>query len=322
MKILRVGDPHVTVRNLEESWKLIEFIQKVGKAREVDRIEFMGDLFHTHAVMRVEVVNFWHRAFEYLDFPILALVGNHDQPGSKEKEQEMNALQVYQDAFDHVRVVSAPFINNGIVYAPYMSDKQKLIEKCNSFEGAKTLIAHETFTGAQYENGFYAPDGVDPGLINIPVIISGHIHKSQQVGKCFYVGTPKWDSMSDANEDKGIWIFKHSEDGSVVSEDFVSTKEVLTPIYKYVMHEGFEEPELVDGGRHYIELNGKSSWIKKMVKKYKGKASIKAKPTDRKVTASITEDSTDIWQYLDNHFELDANTSKEAVKSFLKAVGL
>lgn len=321
MRVLRVGDPHITVRNIPEAEKLVRFIKELAADKEVDTIEFMGDQFHTHAVLRVEVVDFWRRAFKELELPILALVGNHDQPGSREKEQKMNALQVFK-SIPYVKIVDKPFENNGILYMPYMSDHDLLIKLCQESD-AKVLVAHQTFTGAQYENGFYAPDGIDPEQFPQSEIISGHIHKCQQVGKCFYVGTPKWDSMSDANEDKGVWIFDHNEDGTVASKEFYSTKEVVTPIYKHVINEGEEEPELFENARNYIELRGKSAWIKEMKKKYKGKAQIKAKPIDRKMPKLDRQTKHNIFDFLDNDFAPIDGVNKNTIKEYLKqTVGL
>lgn len=325
MKILRVGDPHITVTNINEAQRLMEFIYDTGKQHGVDRIEFMGDLFHTHAVIRVEVLDFWSKAFHGFlrgGIPVVTLVGNHDQPGSKEKEQEMHALSVFNSL---VTVVDQPMVLDKIAYIPYMSDQDAILEASQRLykSGAtKMLVAHQTFTGAQYENGFYAEDGIDPQLISQDAIISGHIHMQQQIGKCFYIGTPKWDTMSDANEDKGIWIFEHSEDGSVLSKQFISTQNIVTPIYKHKLTEGFEEPKLVEHARNYIELHGQSTWIKKMKKKYKGRAHIKAVPTDRVMPRS-SEPTGNIYEFLKENFQTIDGVTKEQVNEYLKnKVGL
>jgi len=323
MKILRVGDPHITVRNIMEGRKLMEFVAKLATENDVDRVEFMGDLFHTHAVVRVEVMDFWTVVFEGLGragIPVLALVGNHDQPGSKEKEQHMNSLNVFK-SHSSTTIVDKPSIYNGIAYIPYMSDEEAFLKATQELYKAgatKTLVAHQTFTGAQYENGFYAPDGIDPELVSQEHIISGHIHKGQTVGKAFYTGTAKWDSMSDANEEKGVWIFVHDSDGTVKSKKFYSTQDVVTPIYKHIIIEGEDEPELIENAKNYVELQGKSAWIKKMKKKYKGIAQIKAKPVDRKMTRVDKAESTDIFQFLEASFVPADGVKKEEINQYLK----
>jgi len=325
MKILRVGDPHVMVSNLKDSQALMNFVIETAKKEKVDRVEFLGDQFHTHAVVRVEVLDFWRRSFERLsseEIVTFALVGNHDQPGSREKEQVMNSLDVLSN-IGYVTIINKPIERNGIAYIPYMSDKDAFLKASAELHkngATKLLIAHQTFTGATYENGFYAEDGIEPELVHQDKIISGHIHKQQQLGKCFYPGTPKWDTMSDANEDKGIWIFEHNEDGSVKDKKFISTKDVVTPIYKHVFVEGEEEPVFIDGARNYLELLGKAAWITKMKKKYKGKAQIKARPTDRKSVKIERDGLISVGSYVDNFFEPIDGVSKKEVKSYLESL--
>jgi DNA repair exonuclease SbcCD nuclease subunit len=321
-----VGDPHVTINNISQADKLIEFVVQMAQLHKVERIEFMGDLFHTHAAIRVEVLDFWRRTFamfEDIEIQVVALVGNHDQPGSKEKEQKMSALDTLM-GHNTIIVNSPRVLSPYIAYIPHMSDEKEFLRQSQLMyeKGvSKCLVAHQTFTGAQYENGFYAPDGIDPALVAQESIISGHIHKSQQVGKCFYTGTAKWDSMSDANEDKGIWIFEHREDGSILSKNFISTKEVVTPIYKHTVNEGEEMPQLVENAKNYVELIGTSAWIKQIKKQYKGLAQIKARPVDRKMVKLDREKTKNIFDFLNKDFVPLEGIDKNDIVHYLKEEG-
>lgn len=328
-KILRVGDPHVMVSNLKDSQALMDFVIETAKKEQVDCVELLGDLFHTHAVMRVEVVDFWQRVFtrfEMEEIELRVLVGNHDQPGSREKEQVMNALNIFESFgdVDCLRtIVNKPMIIDGIAYIPYMSDHNAFLKASADLYGqgaTKLLIAHQTFTGAAYDNGFFAQDGIEPDLISQDAIISGHIHKNQQIGKCDYPGTAKWDTMSDANQEKGIWIYEHNEDRSVKSKTKISTADVVSPIYKHTYEEGGDAPKLSENARNYLELVGKSAWITKMKKKYKGKAQIKARPTDRRSVKIDSEEQVTIQDYLDKHFEIVDGVKKEDIKTYLESL--
>ena len=319
IKILRIGDPHVQISNLKDSEKLIDFIINTAIDRKVLNVEFLGDLFHTHAVIRIEVVDFWQRAFKKMiasNLNCTVLVGNHDQPGSKEKEQEMNALNIF-DIHDNFTIVNKPSEILGTAYIPYMSDRQTFIDAAKQLydQGAtELLVAHQTFTGAQYENGFFSEEGIDPALIPQKQIISGHIHKSQQVGKCFYPGTPKWDTMADANESKGIWIFTHTDSGEYIDKEFISTSEIVTPIICYDIKEGDDLPEINPSARNYITLEGKATWINKIKTKLKN-CNIKIKPTDRVLNKTNTNLSID--KYLETEFEPIAGINKEELKQFI-----
>ena len=329
MKILRVGDPHVMVSNLKDSQALLDFILKLAIKKEVDVIEFLGDLFHTHAVMRVEVVDFWKKNFQAIkdaQFNCRVLVGNHDQPGSKEKEQEMNALNIFEDNVEEGgwrTIINSPRVMDGIAYIPYMSDKEAFLKASKDLfvqGGAKLLVAHQTFTGATYDNGFFAEDGIDPALVSQDWIISGHIHKKQIIGKCEYPGTAKWDTMSDANQDKGLTLYTHGPDGSVIDRNVFPTAHIVSPIYKFTFNEGEEEPVMDPKARNYLELVGKTAWITKMKKKYKGKVNLKARPTDRKSVKLDADQLLTIQDYLDKHFDLIDGVGKDDVKKYLETI--
>jgi len=317
MKVLRCGDPHITVRNLEEAEKLRKFISDMADKYDVDYIEFLGDLMHTHAVIRVEVLDFWMRAVKSFSskIGIIALVGNHDQPGSKEKEQVMNGLNILQS--DNVNVVNTPRIYNGIAYIPYMSDKAAFVAAAQDLynKGAtKLLVAHQNFTVPLYS------DMIDQNLIPQEAIITGHIHEQKQIGKTFQVGTPKWDTMSDANEPKGIWIYEHNADGSVKSKEFLSTEEIVTPIQKYVMNEGDPDIEMNPNANNYLQFVGSTAWITQMKKKYKGQAQISAKPSDRKNINVNKDKAGSVLDFLKASFKPIDGVTKEEIQTYLNEV--
>ncbi|HBI01428.1 MAG TPA: hypothetical protein DDY18_07370 [Flavobacterium sp.] len=318
MRILRVGDPHVTVRNLEDSEKLMAFILKKAEEFNVHKIEFLGDLMHTHAVIRVEVLDFWQRHFKKLSqgYFVIALVGNHDQPGSKEKEQLMNALNAFKGIED-VTIVSKPVVIDNIGYIPYHSDEGEFLKAASDlhYNGAvKTLVAHQNFTVPLYSDMF------NPELVPQEHIITGHIHEQKQMGKVFQVGTPKWDTLTDANESKGVWIYDHNEDGSVKAKQFISTKEVVTVIEKHTIKEGDPEPELIPGAKNYVELVGSTAWINEMKKKYKGLASIKARPSDRKTSSANKEKAQSVYEFLNSAFQPIDGVKKQDIEQYLKEV--
>jgi DNA repair exonuclease SbcCD nuclease subunit len=323
-KSLIIGDMHTTVPNLNESNKLIDFIISTAKKEKVQKIEFLGDLFHTHAVIRVEVLDFWLKAFERIDklkgIECIALVGNHDMQNAK--QSNLNSLEVFASKSKKRKIVNEPIQIDNNCYIPYINGKDKFIQeakKMYELGATNILFAHQTFTGATYENGFFAEDGIDPALVPQEIIISGHIHKKQIIGKCTYPGTPKWDTMSDANEEKGIWVYEFDDSNKIIDKKFISTKEVVTPIYKICFKEGENEPKLHTNARNYLELTGKTAWINKMKKKYKGKAHIKAKPIDRKVRKTNTSNILDIFLFLEgNNFEPIDKISKQDIKQYIR----
>ena len=341
MKILRVGDPHVTVSNLEESNKLMEFIVKTAREREVNRIEFLGDLFDTHAVIRSEVLQFWTKWFRILGgfdgdetFQVVVIVGNHDQVGSKEKEGYIHALTPFKEfttqRHNHERnliIIDVPTLlphNNGtsgyIAYIPHISGAESFLQSANNLKAADInnkathAVCHQTFLGATYENGIFAEDGIDINLVPFDHIVSGHIHKSQTIGKCFYPGTARYMKSTDANQKKGVWIFEDWE-----AKEFISTEEVVTPMYTLVVTEPEEVPELNPRAKTVLELHGSSQWISKVKKQLKNKASIRSFPTDRKAPKTDASRLETVEDYATG-FTFNSGVTKTEVVSYLRGL--
>jgi len=325
MKILRVGDYHAQVSNLDDCNALLDFIVKTAKKEKVDRIELMGDTFHTHAVKRVEVEYFVKDMLIKLAevCEVIVLIGNHDMILGKSKHAGKHALESFKD-ISGVTIVDYPVIIGEIGYLPYMSNSKELSNAADGLfqQGAtEMLVGHLTVDGAKYENGFYSEEGIPMEIIPQKAIISGHVHKSGQIGKCFYTGTPKWDSMNSAGQDKGIWLFNHNKNGSVKSKKLFSTEDVVTPIYKIEMEEKDEKTITIPNrGIIYLTAKGKSSWLKKIKKKYLGLVRFKGISTDVRKTKVSKGEAGEFKDFLKN-FKLTKGVKRKEISEYLQEVG-
>lgn len=283
---MRVGDPHVKVSNLEESRALMNFVLETAKKEGVQRIEILGDSFHHHAVLRLEVIQFWEEWLVKLSNQLTTIVleGNHDQSG--DYSSEYSALTIFQSLNRHnLIVVTKPISINKIGYIPYTHDGEKFIKIANELAdtGVTFLVCHQTIMGSKYESGIYASDGIDSERIDkrIVRILSGHIHTTQEFGRIEYPGTARWDSVSDANLQKGIWLYEHEvQTENIVARRFISTESVCSPLLLFRYEEGGLEPAIPDKCRATVELVGTSNWIAKEKLKFKGKAKIQTSITD------------------------------------------
>lgn len=344
MKILRMGDPHVTASNLEESDRLMEFAVKTAYEKKVDRFEILGDLFDTHAVVRAEVLAFWTKWFKILGgfesdtyIQTVVLVGNHDQKGNKESEGDIHALVPFKNFTtarhgnkENLKIIDHPTLlpdNKGkyIAYIPHISGAENFLQSarnlkaCDTNNKASHVVCHQTFLGATYENGIFAEDGIDINEVPFDHIISGHIHKTQiikkkTVGECFYPGTARYMKSTDANTKKGIYIF---EDEKVI--EFVSTEGVVTPMYTITLNEPEEVPELNPRAKTVLELHGSSQWISKIKKAYKNKASIRSFPTDRKASKVDASKLETVEDYADG-FQFSPTVTKVDVMDYLRSL--
>jgi DNA repair exonuclease SbcCD nuclease subunit len=327
MKILRAGDPHVRPTNIGESHKVMEMVRSLALSHKVDRIEILGDLLHTHAIIRLEVLEFWSYWLRELAEikETLVLVGNHDMVG--DHNSISHSLSVFQQDLAlqsrGLTIVDAPMTRGIYAYLPYYHDKEHFLTSAKylaDHENAKVLVCHQTITGAQYDNGFYAPDGIDPSLIPFDLIFSGHIHKHQILqanGKTvIYPGTSRWDSASDVNEQKGLWLYDHDDlTGALNTSQFFSTAKICKPMVSVSWTQGEDMPKLPEGDATlYIELIGTSDWIKEQKTRFLGKASIKTKITDSKSTSRKV--GGDLAHFLENVFQ--TSMDRNALLKFMQ----
>lgn len=204
MKMLVVGDPHITHDSIDEGWSLVNYIIKVSKESNPDYIVIMGDLYHNHGVVHLSVQKFWQEAFDKIkgetNCHIIALVGNHDKSGDISAPE--HALMLHQG----VDVIDKPTVLHNILFMPYTHKAEDFIKACRENPTA-WVFAHQEFIGGVFDNGYSgsSANAVDPSLIPQTMVVSGHIHTAQKFNKVWYVGSPRWRTIHDANVEKAIW---------------------------------------------------------------------------------------------------------------------
>jgi len=324
MKILRIGDPHIRPSNIEEADRLMAFAKEIVLNLKVERLEILGDLFHTHAVIRLEVLEFWNKWLQVFRDIVdtIVLVGNHDMSG--DFHSDSHALTVFKRLQnERLKIIDRPTQLGIFAYVPYYHDNDSFLSDVRKLasDGAKVLVCHGTFAGSQYDNGFYAPGGINPDDVPFESIISGHVHKQQVIanGKVDYPGTPKWDTASDANEKKGIWLYEHDAQGKTVKRELIPTDSVCTPILAFTWLEGQDAPVIPDGAKATVELIGTSDWISKKKATLKGKVSISSKFTDQK-RRTERKASNSLENYLLNLY--DTKMDRTELIRFAKEIGI
>lgn len=224
-----VGDPHVVPNELEDSANLMAYT--LEKAIEYKAtLVLMGDLHHTHSILRVEVIDFWRSYFKLCKdkgVRVISIIGNHDQ---KSEGASTHALVAYEDL---ITVVEDFAIIDKMLWISYTSDNDYFVKVCNDHSSLSTVICHATFDGARYESGFPCLNGIKQEDIPQEAIISGHIHTEGYVGNdVHYVGSPRWRSLADANQVKAIWLID-IVDGNVISEEPFYTESVCRKIFQH-----------------------------------------------------------------------------------------
>ncbi len=267
VKALIVGDIHATPEELDDVASLMRLVETTALDEEVDVVVLLGDSYHTHNIIRAEVMAFYRATFKRWKqlgtFDTLALVGNHDYAG---EGQTIHSMMIHEE---QIQVVSEPLEREGVLFMPYYADRERFVRDAQPPKGeiARTLICHQTFHGSRYENGFLAEDGVDPALIPHERIISGHIHAPQSFGKVTYIGAPRWRTLSDANTDRAIWVYEFDHVGNVVSKKPVDTGKTCRQIrYAVVTPNATLEEALEPGVDWRIDIRGPADFVEEQSK--------------------------------------------------------
>ena len=215
-KYLIVGDVHCIPSDVNEVANFLNFVADKAREHNVKNVILTGDLHDTHGIVHSEVTWCYYNVFlNNYDLQWILYVGNHD---IVLRDRSKHALLSYK-SLPNVTVVDnlAHFEHFDII--PYCTEDEllKLVEDAKSH----TLLCHHTFSGAQYSNGFYDPNSIDLKKIPYKRVISGHIHLSQTVDNCTYVGSPRWLNAGDANQDKFIWLWNGQEKFEKIPTDSV-----------------------------------------------------------------------------------------------------
>lgn len=264
MRILWIGDPHATPEDLHDARDLISFVLDVVKRESPDMVVFAGDLYHTHAMIHAEVQLFWREAFDALrEFAgVFVLKGNHDAPG--DHNSKATALLAHLDQVE--AILHAPYVHGKLLFCPY-TNGETLTRWSQEHPECTTLFCHQTFDGSQYENGFYAEDGIKLDGIVQDRIISGHIHTPQAFGKVWYPGAPRWRTLSDANVERAIWTLDFDDHGLLVEKRSHDTGGVCRRLYAVVdSQEGIGPLDLKTlphkpGDVYHVEIRGPQAWL-------------------------------------------------------------
>lgn len=310
-----VGDPHVKKTNIEESQRLWEWILDVAETKGRS-VLVLGDIFNDFGVCNVEVLSFWHQSVakaQNRGVRVEILVGNHDMSpdGTYNFPSFLDAL-----------VLDKPSIWEDSLYLPFIRSSDEFVRIVNEsvLPDTKYLFCHQEFNGCQFENGFYAPNGVDPALLPSDLkVISGHIHMRQEFGNIFYPGTPRALTRSDANEIKGIHIFDNGSFEFIPTPSSVSEPMVLIKVSN--------DQELADAqktlkglspDRVYIDITGNKKFVSDCLKKNWTSAKVRTTIQNDVIQTEVTESSGIPVAF--NSYFIDYVTTKDLGKKEVVAL--
>ena len=330
-KILFVGDPHIQINHFETGKAFLTWINELALDLKPDMFINLGDFFHTHAVVRSEVMSEYKKHVNTIlsaDIPYYHILGNHEffRPNSS----RYHALQGLKGFHPNYHVIDERTDLDGITMIPFIPDKKDF-----PLDTKEILIAHQTFIGADY--GFKKEtDAVDSDAVTANIIISGHIHKRQRYGKVVYPGTPYAHGLSDVNQQKGVLLF---------DTDDYSSEFILCPLPMWKRFDHTISGEQPTGDLHdslVRTLNDTDHWTldihgpkaemvsyfksKKFIDLKKGKkVVVKTTPTDKIKKKTIIKSSSTpdmVREYVLNIYsgQLDKSLIIQKAEELLKQV--
>lgn len=257
-------DLHLGVHQNSSTWHNIAlkwadwFISEL-KEKNIDKIIFMGDFFHSRSEISVSTI---HAAAELLEkfkeFELLMVVGNHDS--YYKQNATVNSLSIlngYSNITVFDKTTRKRIGMRDVTFCPWGFDY-------NELEASDILFGHfeiETFKMNAHK---LCESGAKPkDLLNkSPLIFSGHFHlneeRSYDEGRIIYVGCPFQQDYGDRDSRKGYYVL----DFNSLNYEFFYNK--ITPEHKKILVSDILSDDTIK--EDYLELV-KSNFIKIVIDK-------------------------------------------------------
>lgn len=289
MKFLHTADWHIGKKFygfdlIEDQWFVFQKLVQIAVEEQVDAIVIAGDLYD-RTVPSAEAVERFNQMMYELNiekqFPILAITGNHDshvrmETGSPWFKKNNFYLNTRLDqAFDPIEIKGVqffllPYFEPFQAREYFQDESIRTIEEAMGLVLAKmkekmkkdcqqVLVAHFFAAGAQTTDS--ETKVTVGGLDNVPVslladfdyVALGHLHTKNalQAENARYSGTLLKYSLSEKNQEKGVWIVELAD--HEVTYDFRS----IAPLYDVLQVEGSfaELLEKTEKNENYVAVS-------------------------------------------------------------------
>lgn len=277
MKYILVGDMHVQPSNVNDSNIIFDKIASLVN-KEVNHVVFLGDMFHTHSVVRTEVMDCVFNGMTKLlsvGAKVVYISGNHDNQTPKATDTITAPKYILPKEvlfIDH-NIDKPVMISENVYGIGFIGDNERFVELVRSLDNPNaTIFHHQTLAGAKYENGFPAHGAIEFEEIKCKQFIGGHIHTSSDNGKSWYPGSPRAITKAEVNMDKGVYAW----DSETGARAFHSLNKLVKTFKKYEILEenGLEVPELdnpefTDKDNVTVLVKGSQDFYDALLKKYK-----------------------------------------------------
>lgn len=216
MRVLFISDIHIKHNNVKEMMILTDKLQELNP-KTYDFAVVAGDILDSHEKVNVQLLNRAYHMIRILKAKthVFVCVGNHDMLDNQQFLSDGHWLNGMKE-WDNVTIVDVPVEYKGFVFMPYVY-QGRFIEALNTmsfdWKTATCIFAHQEIRGCKM--GAFESVVGDVWDLELPLIISGHIHERQQPQpNVFYPGsvlTHAFGGKVDADQGLAIFTFKDGQ---------------------------------------------------------------------------------------------------------------
>lgn len=227
MKAFVIGDPHF--KHTTDASEMETYVKKIiGIARKHDPhfIVVLGDILNDHEVVRVQPHKLAEKLLEGLSdiAHTYVLMGNHDYINNSQfltDNHIFGPFKKWQNLTIVDKTIDVVFESQDryFVFVPYVPPGKfgealdTLIKEGGTWELADCIFAHQEFKGCKprmKDNIFKSKTG-DVWSEDYPLVVSGHIHKSQDVGNNIKYPGNSFQHSHKESCNKYVWIMEWAE---------------------------------------------------------------------------------------------------------------
>lgn len=209
--LLTIGDVHIKTSTIEKTKIFHTELEKLLQQKSYKYIILLGDILDQNERINSFCLNtacdLIHMCSNY--GKTIVLVGNHDMINNSQfltQNHWMNCLKQWPS----VKIVDNGYYDDDFVFSPYVPNG-RFVEALNQIDSMwrtkRAIFGHQEIKGCSM-NAITSEHG-DEWLEEYPLLISGHIHGRQTVGKnVVYVGSCMQHSFAETgNKTITEWDF-------------------------------------------------------------------------------------------------------------------
>ena len=188
MRILSIGDLHITISSFDFIKELGIELSKIIKIKKPDKIVVLGDIlndFNKVGILELDcALNFLTLLSSQVKTYVI--IGNHDM-ADKQFLTKNHWLKNTQRP-DSLIIIDQVMIEDDITFCPYVNTGRfiEALDTCQGWKDSSVIFAHQEFKGANMSSGVSLLGDEWDSLL--PSVISGHIHGTQTIDNIWYPG--------------------------------------------------------------------------------------------------------------------------------------